>query len=232
MNMQGFLPYIEFFNGLTNPYLGVLIAGLFYGITFCSLSCLPCIGIYIVGTQEGFGKGLKAVLIFSASRIVTYTLLGGLCGYIGSLILEEIDPGWILLINGAVLFLIGITVILSPLRSCTQSGQKISKRMSVQSVYLHLIIMGIVISLIPCLPLTGILLYSSTTHSVFSGGLIALMFSIGTSISPLYLFGGAAGWFSKKIILRIPQHRRLVQRISGVTLSLLGARLLYEALYI
>lgn len=232
MSMQELLPYIEFFKGFANPYWGVLIAGLFYGMTFCSLSCLPYLGTYIMGMQQGFGKGLKAAFIFSLSRIVTYTFLGGLCGYIGSLICEEINPRLILFITGLILFLIGIIVILSPLRSCIQNGRSISKKISVQNAYLHLIIMGIVISLTPCPPLTGILLYSSTTHSVFTGGFIAFMFSIGTSISPLCLFGGAAGWFSQKISLRIPQHRRFMQRISGIILALLGARLLYGVFYI
>ncbi|MEW6409177.1 MAG: sulfite exporter TauE/SafE family protein [Nitrospirota bacterium] len=229
MNNQELLPYIDFFKGFANPYLGVLIAGLFYGMTLCSFSCLPYIGTYIIGTQEGFSKGFKATIIFSISRIATYTLLGGLCGYIGSVILKEINPGLILLITGVVIFLIGIIVILKPLQTCPQNGHKIKKTISFKNPFLHLISMGVVISLIPCLPLTAVLLYSSTTQSIFTGGLIALMFSIGTSISPLYLFGGAAGWFSKKIRLEIPQHKGLMQRISGGILVFLGAKLLYGA---
>lgn len=207
----------------------MLIAGLFYGMTLCSFSCLPYIGTYIMGTQEGFGKGFKAILIFSLSRVITYTLLGGLCGYIGGVFLKEINPEQILFITGIVIVLIGIIVILRPLRVCPQNSHKISKTISLQNPYLHLISMGMVISLIPCLPLTAVLLYSSTTHSIFTGGSIALMFSIGTSISPLYLFGGIAGWLSKKIRFEIPQHKGLMQRISGGILVFLGAKLLYGA---
>lgn len=230
MNSQEFLPYTAFFKEFANPYAGVFFAGLFYGMTVCGFSCLPYLGTYIMGTQEGFGKGLKAVLIFSLSKIVTYTFIGALCGYIGSVIPDKINPEHILLITGGIIFLIGIIVILKPHRSCPQSGRNITQRRSFQKSYLHLIIMGVGISLMPCLPLTAVLLYSSTTHSIFAGGLIALVFSIGTSISPLYLFGGAAGWFSKKIKLKIPQHSRLLQRLNGGVLALLGAKFLCMAL--
>jgi thiol:disulfide interchange protein DsbD len=232
MNNQELIPYIDFLKGFANPYLGVLVAGFFYGMTLCSFSCLPYIGTYIMGTQDGFKKGFKATIIFSISRIATYTLLGGLCGYIGSVILKEINPESILLITGSVIALIGIIVILMPLRACPQSSHKISERISLQNPYLHLIFMGVVISLIPCLPLTSVLLYSSTTQSIFTGGLIALIFSIGTSISPLCLFGGLAGWLSKKIRFQIPQRKGLMQRISGIVLVLLGIKLLYMAFYV
>jgi thiol:disulfide interchange protein DsbD len=230
MNNHELLPYIDFFKGFANPYLGVFIAGLFYGMTICSFSCLPYIGTYIMGTQEGFKKGFNAVFVFSISRVVTYTLLGGLCGYIGSVFLKDINPERILLITGVVIALIGIIVILKPLQTC--SDHKIKNTPSFKNPYLHLISMGVVISLIPCLPLTAVLLYSSTTHSVFTGGFIALMFSIGTFISPLYILGGIAGWLTKKIRLEIPQHKGLMQRISGGILVLLGARLLYGAFYV
>ncbi|MFH1319406.1 MAG: sulfite exporter TauE/SafE family protein [Bacteroidota bacterium] len=232
MNNHEFLCDIDFFKGFANPYLGVLLTGLFYGMTLCSFSCLPYIGTYILGSQEGFGKGVKATVIFSVSRAVTYTFLGGLCGYIGSVIVEEINPELIFLITGIVIFLIGIIIIIKPLKACSQEHRKISKTIFLQNPYLHLISMGMAISLIPCLPLTAVLLYSSTTHSVFTGGLIALIFGLGTVISPLLFFGGIAGWFSGRIKIEIPQYRTLLQKISGLILVFLGVKLLYETLVI
>jgi thiol:disulfide interchange protein DsbD len=231
MNSQDFSAYPAFFNEFANPYAGMFLAGLFYGMTVCGFSCLPYIGTYIMGTQEGIGKGLKAVFIFSLSKIVTYTFLGALCGYIGGVVLDKISPEKLSLITGGIIFFIGIIVFLKPLRPCQQNSRKIIRNRLFQKPYLALIIMGVGISLVPCLPLTAVLLYSSTTHSIFAGGLISLVFSIGTSISPLYLFGGAAGWFSKKIRLQIPQHSRLLQRLNGGVLAFLGAKFLCMALF-
>jgi len=230
-----------------SPYLGVFTIGLIYGLTYCSFICLPYLGTYIMATQEGFKKGLRSTLIFISARIITYTSLGGVCGYLGRTALEKIDPKQTLFTFGSVIIVIGLLVFFNPREYCPTSNRVRGNCSSIENnpikegypgnraiterikfwpynSDIHLFTMGVGISLIPCGPLSAILLYSAANHSILGGGGIALSFGLGTSISPILIMSGLAGWLSKRIAEEIPQHKRLLQRICGMILILLGMR--------
>ena len=42
--------------------MGVFFLGLAYGATICSLTCLPCLGTYLMGCGNGFRDGIIASL--------------------------------------------------------------------------------------------------------------------------------------------------------------------------
>ncbi|MCP3669222.1 MAG: sulfite exporter TauE/SafE family protein, partial [Gammaproteobacteria bacterium] len=125
----------------------------------------------------------------------------------------------------SLVLLIGAVVIFKPkAAACKKQGQV---QGPVQRTWLHMVALGFSTSLVPCLPLTAVLFYAATTQSFVTGCLLALMFGIGTSASPLYYIGGAAGWLSKKIRNEIPRYDSLLRIISGVILALFGIRLLF-----
>ena len=138
--------------------------------------------------------------------------------------LEHIDSGWLLIVAGVLILLIGGVVIFKPRSAaCQKKGQVQGPE---QRTWLHMITLGFSTSLVPCLPLTAVLFYAATTQSFVTGCLLALMFGIGTSASPLYYIGGAAGWLSEKIRNEIPRYDSLLRIISGIILALFGMRLL------
>jgi len=215
--------HLDILQGFGSIYFGVLVMGFFYGLTLCSFSCIPLIGPYIFGTQGGFKRGFDATAIFVLSRIVAYTLLGGLSGSIGSVALERLDSGWLLTVAGGLILLIGGRVIFKPNSSCRKKGQV---QASERRAWVHMVTLGLSTSLMPCLPLSAVLLYAATTQSFITGCLLALMFGIGTSASPLYYIGGAAGWLSGKIRNQIPRYNGLLRVLSGLILAIFGIRLL------
>ncbi len=215
--------HLDILQGFGSIYIGVLVMGFFYGLTLCSFSCIPLIGPYIFGTQGGFRRGFDATAVFVLSRVVAYTLLGGLSGLIGSVVLERIDSGWLFTVAGGLILLIGGWVIFKPNSSCRKTGHV---QGPVRRTWVHMMTMGFSTSLVPCLPLYAVLFYAATTQSFLTGSLLAMMFGIGTSASPIYYIGGAAGWLSKKIRNEIPRHIGLLRIISGMILALFGIRLL------
>lgn len=220
---HGLQMHLDILQGFGSIYVGVLAMGFFYGLTLCSFSCIPLIGPYIFGTQGGFKRGFDATAIFVISRVVTYTLLGGLSGLVGSIALERLDSGWLFTVAGGLILLIGGMVIFQPRSSCRQQGQVHKPR---RRPWVHMMILGFSTSLMPCLPLSAVLLYAATTQSFMTGCLLALMFGIGTSASPLYYIGGAAGWLSEKIRNEIPRYNGLLRIICGVIMTIFGIRLL------
>jgi thiol:disulfide interchange protein DsbD len=89
-----------------------------------------------------------------------------------------------------------------------------------------MITLGCSTSMVPCLPLSAVLFYAASTGSFAAGSLLALMFGIGTSASPLYYIGGATGWLANNIRAEIPRYSGLLRTLSGIILVLFGIQLL------
>lgn len=206
-------------------YVGVLVMGVFYGLTLCSFSCLPLIGSYIFGTQEKFEHGFFATAVFIIFKVSTYTAIGALSGFLGSVLLDAVNPGWFLGVGGLSIVLVGMKVWMRK-SSCYSHPNLTNGASSGWRTYRHMAAMGVVTSLMPCLPLSAVLLYAATTKSILMGATLALLFGIGTSASPLYYIGGATGWLSGRIRQAIPEHQGLMQKLSSVVLILMGVKLL------
>lgn len=217
--------HLDMLQNFESIYVGMLAMGFFYGLTLCNLSCIPLIGPYIFGTQGGFKRGFDATAVFIIARVVTYTLLGGVSGLVGDVALKQIDSGLVFAIAGSLVLLISAVVIFKPKSAACNKGAG-QVQGPVQRTWVHMMTLGISTSLVPCLPLTAVLFYSATTQSFATGCLLALMFGIGTSASPLYYIGGAAGWFSERIRNEIPRYFHILRTVSGVILALFGVRLL------
>ncbi|MCK5546743.1 MAG: sulfite exporter TauE/SafE family protein [Rhodospirillaceae bacterium] len=227
MNEAGsyeFLTHLSLLKNFESIYGGVLVMGFFYGLTLCSFSCLPLIGSYVFGTQDKFEGGFFATVVFIIFKVSTYGVIGALSGLAGSVVLETVKPGWFLCIGGLLIMLVGIAVWRRR-ASCRPHGNLQDKTKSKWQTYRHMATMGVVTSLMPCLPLSAVLLYAASTKSMVTGGVLALLFGLGTSASPIYYIGGAAGWFSGKIRKAIPQHQSLLQRLSSVIVILMGVKL-------
>lgn len=214
---------LELLQGFESLYLGVLAMGFFYGLTLCSLTCVPLITPYIFATQSGFRRGFDATAIFILARISAYTLWGALAGLFGELALERIDPAWAMALAGALVVLIAARVMLARHAGCPRrSGAPAAPA----HPWRQMALLGLSTSLMPCLPLSAVLLYAAATQSALSGGLLALVFGIGASASPLYYIGGATGWLAERLRREIPRHSRGLRLLSGAILGLFGLRLL------
>ncbi|MCW8861775.1 MAG: sulfite exporter TauE/SafE family protein [Rhodospirillales bacterium] len=221
------LLHFDLLKGFESIHAGVLTMGFFYGLTLCSFSCLPLIGPYVFGTQDGFRGGFSTTALFVVSKVATYTMLGAFSGLIGGVLLEEINPGLMMGFSGLLIVAIGGMVWKRQRSQCRTVGMRSEKSATRWRTFRHVAGMGVASSLMPCLPLSAVLLYAATTKSFVTGGVLALLFGIGTSASPLYYIGGgAAGWFSAKIRRVIPQHRELMRKLSSSVLIIMGVKLL------
>ncbi|PLX34775.1 MAG: hypothetical protein C0605_12535 [Hyphomicrobiales bacterium] len=208
--------HVDLVQSFGSLYLGVLAMGFFYGLTLCSLSCLPIVAPYIFGTQSGFRGGFDAAAVFIGARILTYGAMGGLAGWLGGMVLERIDSGILYPVAGLLVLLIGLNVIFRPPAVCRRPSGAAA----------HMAVLGLATSLMPCMPLMAVLLMAASSGSPLTGAVLALTFGIGTAASPLYYLGGATGWLATKIRNEIPRHARTLRRLSGLILALFGLRLL------
>ena len=120
---------------------------------------------------------------------------------------------------GVVIVVIGITTLRkSAPEACAEREHppmgvsKLTRRFDIRAFS-----MGFTRGLILCPPLIALLLYS-VTFSQIDSIILAVLFGVGTTISPLLVLGGATGWLLNKA----PLFKKWTSRIGGFVLVILG----------
>jgi thiol:disulfide interchange protein DsbD len=216
---------------ISNPYLGAFAGGLIYGSVVCTASCLPFIASYIAGIGAGFRKGVAVTMVFSGGRIAGYALIGALVGLFSGLFRlvvsqTEISPFQVYssLVFGAITIAIGGFVLFrvrSPKCECnTQDGKNliVSTKRGRFGFDFGAFSLGLSRGLILCPPLVLLLLYSVPFASPVGSIVLAVLFGLGTTLSPILFLGGMTGWLLNKA----PLFRKWVSIAGGATLILLG----------
>ena len=216
---------------ISNPYLGAFTGGLLYGLAVCTASCLPYVASYIAGVGAGFGGGVKITMLFSVGRIIAYTLIGTSLAFFSGifrLLVSEtaISPYQIYssLVFGVVTIIIGATILWKARKPCECKSQTIQNIFSIGNagkygVNTGAFSLGLSRGLVLCPPLIALLIYSLPFSNPAGTIAIAVLFGIGTTISPILLLGGVTGWLLNKA----PLLQRWVSLGGAGILILLGA---------
>jgi len=165
-----------------------------------------------------FRTRLLPSLLYNGGRVVSYTIIGGLVGALGSLFsLSTALKGAMPVIAGAFMLFLGVRMLgIIPwlsrltLRLPGSWGEKLSASASRRGPF----VVGLLNGLMPCGPLQTMQVYALGTGSMFAGALSMFLFSLGTV--PLLLgFGAISSLLSAKF------NRRML-KASGVLVMVLG----------
>jgi len=215
---------------ITNPYVGAFAIGLLYGTVFCTSTCLPYIASYVAGIGADFRKGIIAALIYNIGRVTAYAVIGGLVGIVSSvfkLVINESSFSSFQLYSsygfGIVTMIIGVSILWkrkSPSHDC---NQKCSKNLGPKKIYgrfdVRAFLLGLSRGLIVCPYLVAILLlYTVPFAAPIDSFIVAVLFGLGTALSPMILLGGITGWLLNKA----PLFRKWVSIVGGGLLVVLG----------
>jgi len=188
--------------------------GVAYGLTICSLTCMPYVAPYIMGTGQSFGKGIRGALAFVSGKILSYSLYGGIAGYLGhTLDLTSLSSP----IMGAILVGTGLTLPLIN-RGCKGKG-KCSKANNIS-----LMALGAGSSLIPCPPLAAILVMAAQQGSFLTGLSYGFAFSLGLVFSPIIVGGGLLSMISGTIRQQLGKQMKYVEGLASVILIGMGLK--------
>jgi sulfite exporter TauE/SafE/copper chaperone CopZ len=170
------------------------------------------------GRLERFRTGLMPSLQYNGGRVVSYTLIGGAVGALGSLFsLSTALKGVMPIIAGAFMLFLGVRMLgvfpwLSRLnvRLPGLGGRKVMAAASRRGPF----VVGLLSGLMPCGPLQTMQVYALGTGSLFAGAFSMFLFSVGTV--PLLLgFGAVSALLSAKFNARM-------LKASGVLVMALG----------
>jgi sulfite exporter TauE/SafE len=215
---------------IPNPYLGAFTGGLLYGFVVCTASCLPVVTSYIAGVGAGFSKGVKITMIFNSGRVVAYALIGGLIGLFSGLFRLFVSDAIISpfqiyssLAFGIVTIVIGVSIFLKARKPCDCNAQETKNMINPRKIGrfgydIGAFSLGLTRGLIVCPPLIALLIYSLPFANPLGSVGIAVLFGLGTTLSPILLLGGVTGWLLNKA----PLFRKWISIAGSTALIVLG----------
>lgn len=175
------------------------------GIVASLSTCMAVVGGLVLTLSSNYAKGnqTKPMIIFHASRIVGFFILGGLMGLLGSAFI--LTPGITFILN-LILFLVMIIMAINlleiipsvkkfQLRLPKVMGKTVLK-IGDSNNFITPVLLGIATFFLPCGFTQSMQIYSLTTGSFINGALTMLVFALGT-FPVLALISFASSKFSK-----------------------------------
>lgn len=210
-----------------------------YGILFfigllTSLHCVAmCGGINLSvcvrhKASDGDSKldRLKPSLLYSVGRVISYTIIGGIVGGIGSGVsFSGAAKGLVAILSGIFMVIMGINMlnIIPALKKFNPRMPKIfAKKVHENSGNRGPLVVGLLNGLMPCGPLQAMQLYALGTGSAMTGALSMFLFSLGT-VPLMFGFGAVSSFLSSKFT-----HKMM--KVSAVLVLLLGIIMLNRGL--
>ena len=222
-----------------------------YGVLFVvglitSLHCIAmCGGINLSQcvsykqAEEDAGKitKLKPSLMYNAGRVISYTVIGGIVGALGSVVsFSGTAKGIVAILSGVFMVIMGLNMLnifpwlrkFNP-RMPKLFGNRIHNNSGKNSPFY----VGLLNGLMPCGPLQAMQIYALGTGSFFAGALSMFMFSLGT-VPLMFGFGAVSSFLSGKFTHRMMKVSAVLVMILGIImlnrgLSLSGVNVVYAA---
>lgn len=217
-----------------------------YGVLFIvglltSLHCVGmCGGINLSQSIREEARGTSSTitrllpgLLYNGGRVISYTVIGGLVGALGSLVsFTGTARGWLVLAVGAFMVLMGLNMlgVFPGLRKITPrlpSGLRL--RITGTGRARGPFVVGLLNGFMPCGPLQSIQLYALGTGSFLAGAFSMLMFSLGT-VPLMFGLGALGSLLTKRFTRRMVQASAMIVMLLGVAMvgrgmNLTGSRL-------
>jgi len=211
-----------------------------YGILFVvgiltSLHCMSmcgginlsqCVSYNFTDSESGNASKLKPSFLYNLGRVISYTLIGGLVGALGSVIsFSGAAKGAVAIVSGLFMIIMGANMLnlfpwlrkLNP-RFPRILGSKIySNTGNRKPLYI-----GLLNGLMPCGPLQAMQIYALATGSFVAGAMSMLVFSLGT-VPLMFGLGAISSLLSTKFTKRI-------MKVSAVLVITLGVIMLNRGL--
>jgi len=204
-----------------------------YGLIFlvgilASFHCIAMCGGLVITYSAGSAKEESKKVHFSIphfqynlGRLISYTLVGGILGGIGSFFaINQVFSGALMLVAGGFMLLMAISLFTNYKwldKVKVQTPQFIAKYIFRQSKGNNPkapLIIGLLTGLMPCGPLQAMELYALGTGSFTRGALSMAAYALGT-IPLMFGFGAFVSYLSKNYIKKI-------MKISAVIVGLLA----------
>ena len=180
-----------------------------------------CISASSAGGEENRRAGFLPSLLYNSGRVVSYTLVGGIVGALGSVVsFSGTAKGIVAIAAGLFMVLMGLNLlnVFPWLRRITPHLPRSLGKFARGNGNRGPFFVGLLNGLMPCGPLQAMQLYALGTGSAWAGALSMFVFSLGT-VPLMFGFGALSSLLSRKFT-----HKMM--KVSAVLVMLLGVVML------
>ncbi len=238
-------------NMILNMYLGINIIGGIFNTLNTLVSNVPTVSentslfvLFLIGVLTSFhcvamcgGINLSQCMAFenkgkfspnlqyNLGRIVSYTLVGGIVGAIGSVLsISTSSTGFLYVAIGFFMVMMGLNLFGVPI--VKQFIPRLPKSLrNINKSNKGPFIVGMLNGLMPCGPLQSMQLYALSTGSFVNGALSMFIFSLGT-VPLMYLFGKIGDVKNKQFMHSFLKISAVLVLFLGITMASRGFALL------
>lgn len=211
-----------------------LESGAGYGTVFLIglLSGVHCIGMcggIMLAADSAGSRRFISPLLYNLGRIISYTIIGGVFGALGSIIsYDAAFRSMLFTLCGALVVVLGLNmwgvpfvrVIMAALRP--PRGAAIS---GVNGKGISPLLVGLMTGLMPCGTMSAVWLLSASAGSAINGACNMLCFALGT-VPAMLLFGSLSAFIPRKYNKYILKASTVMIVALGINLLLKGIRLI------
>lgn len=223
-----------------DPLFAMAFTTALLGSGHCLGMCGPLVAaLALSGSAAGgrCGVGVLFHLLYSSGRIITYTLLGALVGWFGSVLAYTqrltVISAVALIFSDLFIIVVGLATA-GAFRRFNALNLKfpaptalltlLVSRLNRFPPALRALPVGLLLGFLPCGFLYAMLIAAAQSTDPGRGALTMLAFGLGTAPA-LFLFGCSTGWLSGKV-------RGRLQRVAGLVVVAMGLYNLYHHLLI
>lgn len=181
--------------------------------------------------QSNWNKNKQTLshILYSLGRVITYTLLGAIFGFLGSVTtFNSTTNGVFLIVTGFIMLLVGLS-LLGKLKFLTLIEHSVSKQAWYQKSFKRLIasnslssfyLLGMLNGLLPCGFVYFFAITAVSSGSALYGALVMLVFGLST-IPALFSLGFFVGLFKQS------EFRNLMIKLASIAVILYGVYIIY-----
>lgn len=223
-----FIPKVNQNMGLVALFVIGLITSL-HCIAMCGgINLSQCVSNKVDDGDNSKLKKLKPSFLYNAGRVISYTVIGGIVGALGSVMsFSGAAKGVIAILSGLFMVIMGLNMlnIFPWLRKFNPRMPKIFGRKINASKHNHgPFIVGLLNGLMPCGPLQAMQIYALGTGSFINGALAMLVFSLGT-VPLMFGFGAVSSFLSSKFTHKMMKVSAVLVMVLGIVLVSRGFNL-------
>ena len=223
-----FIPQVD-----QNMSLGFLfVIGLLtslHCIAMCGgINLSQCVSHGTNGSEANKMAKLKPSLMYNAGRVISYTIIGGIVGTLGSVVsFSGAAKGIVAILSGVFMVIMGLNMlnVIPWLKKLNPHMPKIFGRKIQGSKSKHgPFIVGLLNGLMPCGPLQAMQLYALGTGSFLMGAASMFVFSLGT-VPLMFGFGALSSLLSGKFTHKMLKVSAILVMVLGVVMVTRGLNL-------
>lgn len=215
-----FIPQVNQNMGLGILFVVGLLTSL-HCVAMCGgINLSQCVSYSFENEKSRFQK-FKPSLLYNTGRVVSYTVIGGIVGAIGSAVsFSGAAKGVVAILSGVFMVIMGLNMLnifpwlrkINP-RMPKFFANKIHAGKSGHGPF----IVGLLNGLMPCGPLQAMQLYALGTGSFLNGALSMMVFSLGT-VPLMFGFGAASSFLSGKFTHKMMKASAVLVMVLGVVM--------------